>query len=906
MEKRYNLTPEICARLINDYGMKQRGKYLRGRCPECEKNTFWTWAEEPGQVQCDRKNHCGYEITSKALFPELFENLNKKYQATQANPNATADAYLALVRGFGLDRIQGWYEQGKYWHPKGDRGTASVRFYLDAARLIYWERLIDDVTITEDDGSQETRNKNFKGSFVGLWWQPPSLVINDGDEIFLVEGVLDAIALNLSGVKAVAIMSDGTFPNRSIKPHLGKKITWVLALDNDSAGREAIERHVKRLDKLGEQCSAALTSETETKVDWNDLHRAKQLTSNHIKQYRHLGRLATASSAAEKAQLMWARDTDCMFFVFDFMYRTYSVSIDMKKHQQHLREYWAGVANVNPSELTDDEMNQIIAKASVDECQRAITYGFKECSKIKSIADFTMDFLYFQRPENGEEGQYFFRLKFANRSPSIQEAFPGKSLSSSSDFKKAAMNKAPSALFTGKTPHLDFMYNKWHASPPKIVRTLDFIGYDKISSAYIYKDYAVQGKKIIKVNKQSFFELKNGGIKTSVDIRQNLTTKPQVNWLTDYHLAFGPKGTVALAWWLGSLFAEQIREETQSYPFLELVGKAASGKSRVVSFLWKLLGKEGESFNPNDSTLAGRTRKMAEVSNMPVVFNETDNEESADKGHFKKFSWDEQKDLFDGEFGRVTGVKSHDNSTRKPTFKAALMIVQNVEVQASEAILTRICHIYYDHSHHSAEGRLASDRLMALPTESVSGFMLSAVSQSETLMPVFLERMKYHYNVLQKNEKINFNRILENHAKLLALLDCLKIVLPAIADHELLDAKKEIETMAESRQVHISVDGVTVSQFWEQYDYLNAMGGNNVNQVNDPHAMNHSKEPEKIIAVSLEHFHSEAKAAGLPSIDNRELRQRLKLSQQRKFITNKTIRSKITDKSIRCWIFENA
>ena len=233
--QRTDLNPQIINLLTNDFQMVEQGKYLRGRCPQCDKKSLWTWLDNPGNVQCDRTNKCNYSEPTKDLFPELFEKLNEKYQPTQENPHATADAYLTLIRGFDISQIQGWYEQGAYYHPRGNKGTASVRFYLDEAKQFMWERLIDDVIITDESGDTESRNKSFKGSFKGHWWQPPTLTINKGDEVWLVEGILDAIALNINGIKAVAIMSSGTFPDVSLKPHLRNDITWAIATDNGRA-----------------------------------------------------------------------------------------------------------------------------------------------------------------------------------------------------------------------------------------------------------------------------------------------------------------------------------------------------------------------------------------------------------------------------------------------------------------------------------------------------------------------------------------------------------------------------------------------------------------------------------------------------------------------------------------------
>ncbi len=49
---------------------------------------------------------------------------------------------------------------------------------------------------------------------------------------------------------------------------------------------------------------------------------------------------------------------------------------------------------------------------------------------------------------------------------------------------------------------------------------------------------------------------------------------------------------MALAWWMGSSFAEQIRAMHSSYPFMEIVGEAGAGKSRLIELMWKLSGRK--------------------------------------------------------------------------------------------------------------------------------------------------------------------------------------------------------------------------------------------------------------------------------------------------------------------------
>lgn len=877
-----DINKQVVARLTDEFKFKPHGEHIReGVCPSCSKKSLWTWQASPGMIQCNRTNNCGWSATGKDLFPDLFENLNKKYPATVERPTQTADVYLSLVRGFDVSKIQGWYEQGKYWHPKGDKGTATVRFYLDADKTVMWERLIDDVTITDDDGDAETRNKNFKGKFKGLWWAPPGMSIEADDTVYWCEGILDAIALNLSGVKAVAIMSSGTFPDTSLAPHLKKGVTWVIALDNDTTGRKSLQKHARRLRDLKETVAAALSSETEDKCDWNDLYKKRELTDEAMRHYRFLGALELAPNHVEKAVLLWRNDRRKIFFVYHFGNSTYSLKIDPSEYQK-----------IEEREHGTDPL-------------KAEKIAFMTAAKLKEIATFRMDFLYFQRPENGEDGQYFFRLNFSNRAAEVQLPFPGKTFGSAGDFKKLAMHKAPGAQFTGSNAELDYMYRNWMGRIPKIVKTIDYVGFDRETQAYVYTDFAVQSGKIVNLNKESFFQLKQQGIKTMVDIKQKLSNKKPVDWLPDFQTAFGNGGLVALSWWFGCLFVEQVRHDFRSYPFFEVVGEAGSGKSDMVDFLWKLLGREGESFNPNSSTLPGRTRKMAEVSNLPVVFNEVDNEQAAEEKHIRKFNWDEQKDLYDGEFGRVTGVKSQDNSTKKPSFKAGLMIVQNIPVIASEAILSRIVHLNFDRSHHSPQGKMASDKLNMINVTDVSGFLLHAVQQAEAVLKRFRQQFKRHRATLQSVPAIKMQRIVENHAKIMAFADCLPLVLP-ISDDAVNSIHGSVIAMAMQRQDQMNEDHPIVQQFWATFDYLNSKTYRTHDDYDlTEHTMNHSHRPEHELAVNLEYFRQRCVEMKLETIDSKDLRRHLPTSRKRMYLRNEPIRSRIENRTVRCWVFKH-
>ena len=86
------------------------------------------------------------------------------------------------------------------------------------------------------------------------------------------------------------------------------------------------------------------------------------------------------------------------------------------------------------------------------------------------------------------------------------------------------------------------------------------------------------------LNEEDFFDMGKLSLKSlnqsvSLTLNDNLKQMdsqwPQLLWQ-----AFGAKGFVALAYWFGTMFAEQIRDKHKSFPFLEIVGEPGSGKPR--------------------------------------------------------------------------------------------------------------------------------------------------------------------------------------------------------------------------------------------------------------------------------------------------------------------------------------
>lgn len=904
MNMKHDLRAEILEKLQADYGLKHKaGKYMReGVCPSCKKKELYAFHDDPWMIRCGR-GKCGHTWHVKEIYEDLFNDWSKRAPASEQHPNATARAYLEFARGFRLDLIQGWFTQETYFSGELNAGSATVRFALEKGG--YWERLIDR---PHRFGKMKARFKP-GDSPRGFWWCPPCVDLLDVKELWIVEGIFDAIALVHNGIAVVSAMSSGAYPEESLKELArlrgGKLPKLVWALDNEPGAHKYTKRWVRQARALGYECEAAQIPQPDSrKVDWNDLHqrwafidgeseRAEQVEKD-LANARYHGSLLIAESAAEKGVLMyeWRERHE---FHFGFESRLYWFKMDLEKFNKAMQA-------LESSERHEDQL--------LNDKQRR-DKALRQCGGVVEIANCYPQALYFQRNEVTDESWYYFRVDFPHDSGSVKNTFTGGQVAAASEFKKRLLSMAAGAVFTGSGQQLDKIM-KDQLFGLKTVETIDFIGYSKLHSCYVFGDLAVRGGIVSVVNKEDFFEFGKLRLKTlqkSIAMHIQRDAKQyRTDWLPMLWLCFGAKGIVALAFWFGSLFAEQIRAQYKSFPFLEVTGEAGAGKTTLLTFLWKLLGREHEGFDPSKSTRAGRQRAMGQVSNMPVVLIEGDRNEP-DKAHAKGFDWDELKDFYGGGTLGTKGMKTSGNETYEPPFRGAIAISQNADVSASEAILTRIIKSHFARPEVTTESRAAADNLNLIPVEQLSHFLLLAVRAETQVMTKFAERVLVHERQLRTLKEIRVERIIKNHSQLMALVDCLRLVCP-LDESQVVTTQQALTVMALERQSAISADHPLVAEFWEVFEYLESLG--------EGPQVNHSTDP-KLIAINLNEFAEKASEHRQNLADLKTLRGLLVNSRSRKWLeTNKAVYSAVRASqaagnamfnkptTVRCWIFQSA
>lgn len=880
-----SLSEKIVDRLIADYAFKVRGEWLReGRCPDCNQKTLYTHATNPRIVKCGRLNKCGLDIHVKDLYDDLFTDWSKNYQPTPQNPTAAADAYMTQGRGLDISRIKGSYSQDNYFSRELNIGSATVRFSLPDDG--WWERLID-----RPERFKAKANIKYGYKVNGWWWLHPANP-SFPTEIWITEGIFDAAALAEHDLATASCISCTNFPDKALQQlknqyhHHNKKLpTLVWAFDNDTAGQTGTKRAIEKADAMGFISVAAQPPyDKHRKLDWNDLHEMGWLTADHLKNYRYFGDLLLAKTPTDAAVIRYMHSKRTEFY-FEHNYRTYWFEIDTVKLSK--------LIGVETHEVED-----LLGEVDADEQMRKFV---RQTSTTHEILNAKLEALYFQRNDVTDESWYFTRVSTAKGDK--QTTVTGDQLSSPSKLKPRLLSVFAGVLFTGSAYHLDIIA-KDQMEGLKEVKTTDFIGYSKEHEAYIFNDVAVSKGKVSTKNDHDYFKIGRLEIKSLANepnININTKDQPDFSWWHGFHRVRGDYGTIVLAWWLGTYFAEQIRGIDRSYPFFELVGQAGAGKSRLLEFMWKLSGREDyEGFDPTKSTNVAVYRNFAQVSNLPICLIEGDRNDEDGKSKFAKtFEWDSLKDAFNGRSIRSKGIKNNGNDTYSPPFRAAVMISQNEDIQAHEAMLTRIVHIKLTRDGQTLETKHIVDSLDRLPIELTSRFMAHAIRNEAAILDTYSKNVRV-YEAQYHAQNITHTRIALNHAQIAAMIDCLRFHVlggDIMSEQQADSAKATLIGMAQQRIQRIQTEHPDIERFWSVYEYMQ------LTQV-----CNHKPDDSSEIAINLNHIYDLARRNNqdLPEIN--QMKRLLKNSVRYKYLNaNVPVRSAIPGYRdvIKCWIFSN-
>lgn len=883
-----NLADEVVSALKRDFGFrKASGSWLQeGKCPQCGKFEAFCAAVEPKIVRCGRNDRCGWEDTVRNLLPDLFEDWSKRFPPTEDNPDAAAEAYLQHERGLDMRFLRNTFSQEIYKDFDTGQTGATIRFPIGNS---YWERIIDKP-------GRFGKKAHFRkgGSWSGHCWKPNGTTLETlaaAKEIWIAEGIFDAVALTQgAGLQAVSNMSVNPYPEHFLKEladycaaqGIAERPRLVFAFDVGSAGVFYAKKHIKRAFKEGWQAGAAQVRPDGEgdKLDWNDLLLRQQafqgdaddgpLGAAAIETYRHNGAITIAETAMEKARLIVRRAAAGARALSSF---------DMRHGN---RIYWVRVKVEDGDDPDEPRSRQV---------------------ELTEICNCAFRLLYRERDEIADETHYFLQIDFPDRADSVKARFSSAACSNAGEFKKRLM--AFAGMWTGSGEQLDrIMKNQTRRL--KVVEPIGFTGYSQGHRAWVFGDLAVAQGRVLKVNVENYFDIGKHAVKLrsaermlSIDYDAD---QLRFDWLDDVWKAYGPRGLIALGFFTMSLFAVQIRERHKSLGFLEITGPPGSGKSTLVEFLWKLLGRVGyEGFDPNKATRAFLARSMVKVANLPVGLIESGRDEGG-RSHSALFDPNELLVLYNGRSPRGIGRKSGGFETEEPPFLGSIYLMQNERIDAIPAVLERLMSMSIDKSLWGPGTKEAANRLETWAVEQCSGTIVHVTRQEANWLPFFFDRFTFHDNDMGRRvQGLSNARPIKCHSQLAAAIESLPKLFPNCRDEWVREALAEVDRMALDRQNSAGGDHPMVADFWEKVDYLLAREKPEAHELGD--SLNRHRKADDLIAINLPDFEARCRQAGIypPPLD--QLKRHLRGSKSRRFLAAKVVNPP-EGKAQQCWVFE--
>jgi len=775
-------------------------------------------------------------------------------------------------RGFQLGRCRKWYDQEGHRLAGSGEFIPTIRFYLDSERTRYWERLIGK---TKNDGQKAHiggRRKSDGSLFRGDAWVPQGQELKQGENCFITEGIFHAIALEHTGRKVAAAISSSNFPSNYIEANKGKGVVWVLAMDGDHAGRKAMRKHRLKLLEMKETVEVCLLPEG--KKDWDDLWQAGKLDDPFFEECFYQGLLFTAGTVGEKVWRIFCRYPTRRRHVIEFRNALYSAMVDAKFS----------------ADLQEDE----ISLASPEGLEK-----FRTSCTVDLICNVAPRFLYMEKDALIDEQKYIFQIDYKNGTNAKLMALDGTSLTGGEAFNKALLNNTNGGRYSGDNKDFAILTRKWLDDKMLEVQSIPFIGYEKKSKAWVFHDNAFQSGRKIKLNEHGYFELGQHGIKTSLgSVVLKTDGEFDPGWLPNFIKAFHYQGLAVLAFWLGTIFVQQVREKHKTFPFLEFTGEPGAGKSTVLEFCWKLVGRdEYEGFDIAKSTPAGRRRAFNQVSNLPIVIIESDRDRGDNEKRPQQFDFDECKPFYNGRSTGTLGVATRSNDVDEQLFQASLLISQNAEVDGSEALLQRIVHCHVDKKHHGVGSREIARWFERQNSSTVGGFLELALKHEKRILDTYFKAFAELEPVFTEGGVRN-ERIIKNHAQIAAFGHALPILFPNMTNDVLQNFTSYLGNRALVREERIAADHPLVEKFWETFHYINAEKTNH-------EGLNLSQD-DRLIAINLNHFRAQCLTYGQEIIDLTLLKKILPSSKRYKFIEkNRAVWSKSQEKTFKCWVFQS-
>lgn len=621
-----DLTDRIRDKLLSDPKAKlsPKGDKINAlECPECGKREAFAYYEKPFSILCHAKNSCGVNTPIKHLYPELFENFAKYYPPTPADPDRTAREYL---QSRGLDTSRFSFKQSKFTIKETGKTYPSVLFEQDDVRQ---HRLIDY--------SEKDKNRTVT-AFKNKVFQTDSVA--SGFSNFITEGVIDALSLAQAGYPAIATYSSGSVPEEFFAKNKHKN--YIIAFDNDKAGKDGIEKTIKCLQELGIIYKVALPPEGH---DWNDLLVSGELSDKNkeamLEQCYWRGRLFEAQTPAAYFEILNEEHPQA---IFEFKKAVYLG--------------WFKFSKTTDKNSGKEDTERSTRTMQLIDCSLRLRY---------SIIDDSI--------QNNQQTTNIIEIE-SYRTKAILSAFNAKEMSSPTSFReKLAHYKQTSRTTPEQLVQIQqFLYDQ----KAPMVRKLQSIGYDDNSKCFVFSHflYDKTGRRH-SLNKHGFFsqhKIMPFNDELCIDAISEATAADVRRFIAAINDTFGVNGMMSLGFYISTLFSHDIFKIYRSFPILNLYHAQDTGKSTLINILNQMCGVDWPGIPiGGGNTKKGELRKISQKSSLVTPLSE--------------WRLNSPKNIFDpasnilNAYNRLPletrAQRTNGNETVEIQFKGALCFVQN-------------------------------------------------------------------------------------------------------------------------------------------------------------------------------------------------------------------------------------
>lgn len=711
----------------NSKARERDGKINGINCPDCGKPEAYAYADKPNVVMCHRFDKCGTKTSAREIYPQLFADFTKRFPITELNPVATAEAFL---QSRGLDSSRFEFSQGTVI--ENGKTFPTVNFSFDD---VIFKRLIDY------KGSNKTRLSKYKRKYFA------TKSVSGAREVYVVEGILDALTLEQVGIPAIATLSSGHNPEVCFS----RGVDYILAFDNDKAGIKAAKVLRGYLNGEGVNYKVKLPPKGK---DWNDLLVAGDLSTakkiDTLELCAWHGALAMASNALDYFKI-FSKKQKYNRVIFEFNLQTYKGSFTVDK---------------------DGDPDEHKASRILD-CVLNIAFSIEDAS-----LEYESRISHIIKAESSREGVNNIRLR-------------GGDFSATSDFKSKLLQYR--LLYFGNGHDLTLLAEYLFNKRPIKVRECPALGYEPASDCFVFtkflydkngKYYAIDNDGYFHHHKLKPFSGQDKSINRIDDIDVG-------QFIADLYNAYGDKGLLALGFWVSTTFSHHIFDKFGFFPFMSFHGDPHCGKSDLTTTLNRCFYIDSEGLPMSSgNTKKGELRVMSQKSSMVTAMLEGRKDKV-------RFDYDSILPLYNRNSLQVRAQTTNDNQVHDLKFSGSLAFVQNIEQFVSKPAKERVVSIKF-----SQEGLNdtyeAWKHLKTYSPEQLAGvghFILSNRSHFEKSINSVIEDTADYL----RDQGVGIDRVAKNHAVSFAGASLLmELAKPSIKDgflgYTLKSAMGKIET----------------------------------------------------------------------------------------------------------------